>query len=1002
MLRRTRTPLVISIIALAVSAPEALAASQWNMVGTVEGASFGAAVALGDADGDGFDDLLVGSPLRGAGAGHVRLFRGGPEGYDVSASVPWQQSGGPGGGFGEVIVALGDVNGDGLADFAVGEPRRGADGSERGRVWLFGGTPDGLAELAHWDGTSDGERFGAALAGPGDVDGDGLADLLVGSPDASGGAGRVSLYAGTTGAFADDPSWGLQGAPGEHLGAVLVKVWDVNGDGRADFLVGGDDGVSLFVGEAGPGAHFEALVAPDEGGLGDLDGDGLADLTAASALGSPPVGAAWPSVRPASAGDFDGDGIPDAWSLTGDAKFPVAIVAGRDGSTLATPACPDCAAGAVRAASVAFGDVDGDGYADLAMGAADRSVEGLALGAVFVVRGGLPYAAAVERARWPVGPGALGTAGDRDGDGFDDLVTTASNGELVVRRGGVAPGATATPLGISARAHVAADLDGDGDAELAVAVDDAVQVLGLRAAPTWRFALAPGAQPGRWLASGDFDGDGAVDLLVGAAANLGRASVEAFWGSDAGPIETPSWESLGPPFEPGAPTLVAVGHVRGARRTDLIALDTVGRVRLLGDDLEDALSHPLDGAGGALAVDAAGDVDGDGFDDVIIRRADGSELWWGAAAGLTPTPAPLGTGAAVGVGDLDRDGRDDLVVVRGGTAQILWGARDFGAGLDIDGPVRAVVAAGDVDGDGGAELLVDDGDAVRLLSFLPSGRLNLAPRARELDGSRTLASEVATRARAAFAVDARSVPLFGGDAVALEVQVAPLGTPLAQGALTTSPLAAVAPGERVSIALSGLEDGTPYRYRARLRFPLAAAPTQVATPWVYGGVGPRRGVVLTRPLTPPTAWPDLITVDQGGVAGKPGPGVLANDVAAPGETLTAELVTEPRHGDLIFNDDGGYSYRPGHFWGHYEFRYRAIGDGGSSEAQVDIVVTPKGACRGRTEAPCRSGLFAVTLRRVDGSLVGLQCWRDGDTLACDQDEDGALRFTAPSCGVEDR
>jgi FG-GAP repeat len=185
----------------------------------------------GDQDGDGREDLFVGAPAELTG--RVYLVSG-KDGAVLRTYRPGEE----GGSFGWYLARLDDLDGDGRADLAVGGPSAvSADGARVGGAWVLSSA--GGKELRHWKGSDPRGGFGGVVAAVADLDGDGKGEIAVAAPGTEDQtrtlAGELRIYSGATGKELRHWS-GRQ--PGELYGRMVVAAGDLDGDGVEDLAIG--------------------------------------------------------------------------------------------------------------------------------------------------------------------------------------------------------------------------------------------------------------------------------------------------------------------------------------------------------------------------------------------------------------------------------------------------------------------------------------------------------------------------------------------------------------------------------------------------------------------------------------------------------------------------------------------------------------------------------------------------------------------------------------------
>ena len=437
-----------------------------------DGTAFGLSLSsAGDVNGDGFSDFIVGQPgFDGSPSmhdnGRFRLFLGrdcpspptcSPDVTEQPVPLAW--AGQQDSFQGWSVAGVGDLNGDGFDDVVVGAPLYNSllfppffFGTDDGSALVYLGGTSGLPELPNTriDAIQDNAHFGDQVAGAGDVNGDGRADVLISAPlhdvltpqGLLTDAGCVRLFLGIPGTLGigQTPAWTRCGTKSnQHLGVRIAGAGDVNNDGRSDVIIGSLDvganhevGAFVFLGQANglaadPVGTLIGSAASDDSGIsvasaGDVNGDRRADVVLAEPWSgrvsvyhglasiqnnTPDRVLVWPDPNSrfgsgvGGGGDVNGDGIADLvigeqyFSQTGFAQGQIHLFLGHANSGIG--ASPDRSIAGPFTPTADFGrdvvdnlDFNGDGFSDIlaaAFTAADITTDGGAVALIWGNRG---------------------------------------------------------------------------------------------------------------------------------------------------------------------------------------------------------------------------------------------------------------------------------------------------------------------------------------------------------------------------------------------------------------------------------------------------------------------------------------------------------------------------------------------------------------------------------------------------------------------------------------
>ncbi|MEQ1675896.1 MAG: FG-GAP-like repeat-containing protein [Chitinophagaceae bacterium] len=670
-------------------------------------ANMGVSVSgAGDVNGDGYSDVIVGAFSYDNGQsneGAAFIYHGSAAGINTTAAAR-VESNQASALMGQSVAGAGDINGDGYSDVIVGALLYDNGQSNEGATFIYHGSASGIntTPATMVESNQASANLGKSVAGAGDINGDGYSDVMAGAFAYSNGEtneGAVFIYQGSAAGINTVAAASIESnQAGALMGYTVACAGDVNGDGYSEVIVGviaydgdqADEGAAfIYYGSAtGISITTNNILEGNQagtglssvGGAGDVNGDGYSDVM---------IGIT---------------GYDNGQTDEGAAFVYHGSAAGIN--TIASAMMESNQAVAYFGSSVASaGDVNADGYSDVIMGAPNYDNGQTDEGAAFVYHGSATGINAIAAVRLENNQafsylgGSVASAGDVNGDGYSDIIVGASlydngltdEGAAFIYHGSAAGISTIAVTNVESNqagalmgntVASAGDVNGDGYSDIivgAVAYDNGQANEGAAfvyhgsatgistTAATMLEANQANAGMGRSVASaGDVNGDGFSDVIVGAylydngETNEGAAFV--YHGS----------------YPAGISTTVAASRE----------------------------SNQVNAYFGN-SVAAAGDVNGDGFGDIIVGASgydngqtdEGAAfIYHGAGAGINTTAATtvesgqadavMGTSVA-SAGDVNGDGYSDIIA---GAPQYDNVQVDEGAAFVYQGSPAGIIA----------------------------------------------------------------------------------------------------------------------------------------------------------------------------------------------------------------------------------------------------------------------------------------------------------------------
>ena len=654
------------------------------MTGEFNGNDFGTSVSTaGDINGDGYADVIVGADLYNSNTGRAYIYFGGSS---MNNSTDVTLTGAAANNtFGKSVSSAGDVNGDGFSDVIIG-----ANGyvSNTGRAYIFfgGSAMDNTSDVL-LTGEAASDNFGVSASSAGDVNGDGFSDVIAGAYGFNSNTGKAYIYYGG----ADMNSTADVTMTGEStfnfFGNSVSSAGDVNGDGFSDVIISAF-GYNSFTGKA--------FVF-----FGGTSMNNIADITMNEDIVNSYFG-----ISVSSAGDVNGDGLSDIvigaygyGSNTGRAYFYDYFMKNEIISEITMTG--ESSSNFFGSSISPAGDVNGDGFSDVIVGAYGYS---FTTGKAYIYFGGNSMDNAADVVLNAEASGnafglSVSAAGDVNADGYSDVIVGASGynsyrGRAYIYFGGNTMNGVADVImtGVGSNDEYgrevtnAGDLNGDGFSDVAVSAPFIGKIYiyyGGSAMNNVDDLLITSVSAFSIASAGDVNGDGYSDFIAGQTLSNGNAFI--YYGGEN--------------------------------------MDNGSDITLTGEASGNAFG---------ISVSSAGDVNADGYSDVIVGASGfssntGKAYIYSGGESMVNTPVITMTGESANnyfgasvssAGDINGDGFSDVIVgsygnnSNTGKAYIYFGGQILNNSPDVTMKGEAVSkfgtavsSAGDINGDGFSDLI---------------------------------------------------------------------------------------------------------------------------------------------------------------------------------------------------------------------------------------------------------------------------------------------------------